>query len=206
MTDLGRTQDLKRFTRRRSKLALLKITAYGDPLLRKQAAKVKTIDEDLKDLAEDMLETMHSATGIGLAAPQVGVSKMFFIVDWSQLSDDDDPKSDDGFQVYINPTVQKVNGNVTGLDEGCLSLPEVTAEVPRADHIEFTYQNLEGEEVTEELDGYPARVFQHEYDHLLGILFIDRIAASERKKVQGTLQDILSGKIKAFDGTKDNSK
>jgi len=187
--------------RRKIKLALLKITAYGDPLLRKQAAKVEVIDEDFKKITRDMLETMHAATGIGLAAPQVGVSKMFFIVDWSQLSDDDDPKRNDGVVVYINPTILKISGDAASFDEGCLSLPEVTAEVVRSDHIEFTYQNLEGEEITEVLDGYPARVFQHEYDHLQGVLFIDRITASERKKIQGTLQDILSGKIKAFDGT-----
>jgi peptide deformylase len=188
-----------------SKLALLKITAYGDPLLRKQAAKVEAIDKDFKKLTQDMLETMHEATGIGLAAPQVGVSKMFFIVDWAQLADEKDPKRNDGVVVYINPVINKINGEISNVEEGCLSLPQVTAEVPRADHIEFTYQNLKGEEVSETLNGYPARVFQHEYDHLRGILFIDHITLSERKKIKDLLQDILSGKIKAFDGTKDNS-
>ncbi|MCF7810301.1 peptide deformylase [bacterium] len=186
-------------------MALLKITAYGDPLLRKQAAKVEAIDKVFKKLTQDMLETMHEATGIGLAAPQVGVSKMFFVVDWTQLADDDDPKRDEGVVVYINPSIQKVDGDIEYLDEGCLSLPQVTAEVPRAHHVEFTYESFDGEEVSETLDGYPARVFLHEFDHLQGVLFIDRISTSDRKKIKGLLQDILSGKIKAFDGTKQNS-
>lgn len=148
-----------------------------------------------------MLETMHEAGGIGLAAPQVGVSKMLFIADWSKLPEEDDPKRDEGFTVYINPAIHSASDRVLLLEEGCLSLPEVTAEVSRPDSVEVSYQNMDGTEVREELTGYPARVFQHEYDHLRGILFIDRIDKKERAKIKSKLQDILAGRIKAFDGT-----
>ena len=184
-----------------TELALRRITAYGDPLLRKQSARIEETDDGIRQLSDDMLETMHEAGGIGLAAPQVGVSKMLFIADWSKLPEEDDPKRGEGFTVYINPAIHSASDRVLLLEEGCLSLPEVTAEVPRPDSVEVSYKNMDGTEVREELTGYPARVFQHEYDHLRGILFIDRIDKKERAKIKSKLQDILAGRIKAFDGT-----
>jgi len=184
-----------------TELALRRITAYGDPLLRKQSARIEEIDDCIRRLSDDMLETMHEAGGIGLAAPQVGVSKMLFIADWSKLPDDNDPMKDAGFVVYINPAIHTASDRILMQEEGCLSLPEVTAEVPRPDSIEISYQNLDGIEEREELTDYHARVFQHEYDHLRGILFIDRIDKKERAKIKSKLQDILAGRIKAFDGT-----
>lgn len=187
--------------KKEKKLSLLKITAYGDPILRRQAERVDGIDDDFRKLIQNMLETLHAAGGIGLAAPQIGISKMFLVIDWSQLNDENDPKKQEGFTVYVNPVIHGVGGNRTPQEEACLSLPKISAEVSRADNIEISYETLDGEEVKEELIGYHARVFQHEYDHLLGILFIDRISPAERKKLKTKLQDILAGRIKPFDGT-----
>jgi peptide deformylase len=180
-------------------LALLKIIAYGDPILRKQSAEIGEIDADLSRLIDDMLETLHVAGGIGLAAPQVTASKMLFVIDWSVLPDD--AMSNEGIEIYINPKILIIGDSKETEAEGCLSLPEVTAEVLRSNEIQICYQNLEGKEISRTLTGYPARVIQHEYDHLLGILFIDRLDPSQRARIKDKLQDILAGRTKSFDGT-----
>ena len=181
-------------------MALLKIIAYGDPILRKQSADIDEIDANLSRLIDDMVEILHEAGGIGLAAPQVAVSKMLFVIDWSILPDD--PMNREGIEVYINPKIQIICDAKETEAEGCLSLPEVSAEVLRSNEIQISYQNLEWKEITRTLIGYPARVVQHEYDHLLGILFIDRLSPSQRTKIKDKLQDILAGRIKPFDGTR----
>lgn len=147
-----------------------------------------------------MLETLHAANGLGLAAPQVGVSRMLFIVDWSMLDDADGEEIED-VEVYINPVLKKAAEKTAMGEEGCLSFPEISARVERIDQVEISYQNLDGEEVVKVLDDFPARVVQHEYDHLMGILFIDRISARERSRIKPKLQDILAGRIKTFDGS-----
>jgi len=131
-----------------------------------------------------------------LAAPQVGESKMLFLIDWMHLVEEDG-----GIKPYINPEVVETGDSTTVEKEGCLSLPEIWAEVRRADRIKVRYTTLEGVEVAEELTGMPARVFLHEYDHLLGILFIDRISRSERARLKSGLQAILDGTVKPFDGS-----
>ena len=179
----------------------MKIITYGDPILRKQSARIENIDGDIVSLIDDMLETLHDADGLGLAAPQVGVSKMLFIVDWSLLDETGSEGNDEGVDIYINPVLRKVDEETDSGDEGCLSLPGVTATVERIDQIEISYQNLDGEDVEIVLKGLPARVVQHEYDHLAGILFIDRISARERDRNKSKLQDILAGRIKSLDGS-----
>jgi len=187
--------------RQENNLALLKILPYGDPILRKRSVDVDEIDEDLRHLVDDMIETMEAAVGLGLAAPQVGISKRFFVINWTELEDDDEEPQTQDLVVYINPAITKADGEIESDAEGCLSLPKMSAKVTRPSEIVITYQNLDGEEVREELSGYPARAVQHEYDHLQGILFIDRISKEERAKLKGQLQDILSGRIVPFDGT-----
>jgi len=180
-------------------VSLMKIIAYGNPILRKQSSEIKEIDGEIRRLVGDMKETMKAAGGVGLAAPQVAVSKMLFVVDWSLLENEE--IREEGIVAYINPVIHSVSEkNIVDL-EGCLSIPEVAAEVMRPDRIEMSYQDLNGGEVELELTGYPARVVQHEYDHLQGILFIDRLAQSERAKIRDKLKDILAGRVKPFDGT-----
>jgi len=126
-----------------------------------------------------MLETMHLAGGVGLAAPQVNVSRMLFIIDWSALEGKFDQVKDKGVVVYINPVIHSVGNETLKEEEGCLSLPGINAEVERSDELEISYQTLEGEEIKEEYEDYPVRIILHEFDHLQGVLFIDRITKRE---------------------------
>lgn len=176
-------------------MALLKITAYGDPLLRRQAAQIEEIDEELLKLIDDLSETMKAADGVGLAAPQVGVSRRLFLIDWSKLLEEGGE-----VKAYLNPEILAKGSDFVETQEGCLSLPDVWADVERSDQITIRYQTVTGEIVEEELTEFPARVFQHENDHLLGILFIDHIPLVDRKKWQDTLQKIMDGEIKPFSG------
>lgn len=172
---------------------LLKITPYGTPLLRKQSTRIDPIDDDARRLAADLIETMRAASGLGLAAPQVGVSRQLFVIDWSVIEEGGEGVA------YINPEIIEKAGNNVSRQEGCLSIPKVYADVIRPDKVHVRYQNLEGELVDETLIGTAARVFQHEFDHLQGVLFIDRVTADVRKELKPGLQDILTGVIKPFD-------
>ncbi len=184
-----------------TKLAFLKITPYGDPLLRKQSLPIEQVDDEIKQLVEDMADTMQAANGVGLAAPQVGVSKMLMIINWSLVEEDDEINIDKkpGIKAYINPEITESNGDIVESEEGCLSLPEVWGNVMRPDEIRISYMNQNGENVEEELYGFHARVFQHEIDHLFGVLFIDRMSPKDRALVKDNLQAILDGKVKPFD-------
>jgi peptide deformylase len=177
-------------------LALRKIIPYGDSLLRRQSQKIETVDDDILTLIADMKEVVKAAEGVGLAAPQVGVSKMLFLIDWANLED-----GDEEIIAYINPRIIERGDITVETAEGCLSLPEVWADVQRPDEIKVEYQTVDGVLHEKDLIGMPARVFQHELDHLLGILFIDRISSSERAELKEDLQAIMSGKVKPFDGT-----
>ncbi len=178
-------------------MALLKITPYGDSLLRKQSEPVDEIDDEIRQFISDMSETMEAAEGVGLASPQAGKSKMLFLIDWSKLEED----KSGSIKAYVNPEIISKEGKIEKVQEGCLSLPEVWADVDRPEKVKVKYQDIDGNMHEEELTGMPARVFQHEFDHLIGILFIDRISKSERKKIKGTLQAIMDGRIKPFDGS-----
>jgi len=175
-------------------LALLKVIPYGNPHLRKQSSPVVEIDDQIRQLVEGMIQTMRAAKGVGLSAPQVDVQKMLFVIDWTLLEEEGE------VQVYINPRVLESDGRTTSLQEGCLSFPEVVIDIARSERIRVAYRTLDGREVEEELTDYPARVFQHEYDHLFGILFIDRISSEARAKLKGKLQAILDGRVQPFDG------
>ena len=176
-------------------MALRKIIPYGDTLLRRQSEKIEIVDDEIRKLVADMKEVVKAAEGVGLAAPQVGESKMLFLIDWSNLEDE---RND--VITYINPRITSRGDTIEEALEGCLSLPEVWANVNRPDEIQVEYQNVDGELLKEELSGLPARVFQHELDHLLGILFIDRISTSERAALKDSLQSIMSGEVKPFEG------
>ncbi|WP_114313200.1 peptide deformylase [Thermus caldifontis] len=160
------------------------IRLYGDPVLRKKARPVQDF-KDLKKLAEDMLETMFAARGVGLAAPQIGLSERLFVaVEYADEPEGEErPLRDLVRRVYVvaNPVITHREGRMEGL-EGCLSLPGLYAEeVPRAERIRVVFQDEEGKERTLELEGYMARVFQHEVDHLDGILFFERLPKAKRE-------------------------
>ncbi|GAB6942373.1 peptide deformylase [Thermus brockianus] len=160
------------------------IRLYGDPVLRRKAQPVRDFSR-VKKLAEDMLETMFEARGVGLAAPQIGLSERLFVaVEYADEPDEEErPLRDLVRRVYVvaNPVLLHQEGEVEGT-EGCLSLPGLySEEVPRAERIRVAYQDEEGNPRVLELEGYMARVFQHEMDHLDGVLFFERLPGPKRE-------------------------
>jgi peptide deformylase len=152
------------------------IRTFGDPVLRQRAKEVEEVDGRLVRLAEDMLTTMYAAPGVGLAAPQVGVERRLFVYD-----------AGDGPATIINPEIVESDGEWT-FTEGCLSIPELAWPVVRPKTIHLKARDLDGNEVDIEADEYLARVFQHEIDHLDGVLFVERLEPDQRKQVMGILR------------------
>ncbi|GAB4379101.1 MAG: peptide deformylase [Calditrichia bacterium] len=144
---------------------------------------MEKIDEEIKRFAENLIETMRINEGIGLAAPQVNVLKRIFVIDLSLINEEWSAKA------YINPEILSAEGT-DNMEEGCLSIPGIRSDVVRPFKINVRYLTLEGQPVEEELDGLLARVFQHEYDHLEGILFIDKIAPLQKKLLEPRLKEL----------------
>ncbi len=167
----------------------LRVIGYGDPLLRKTSSD---IDEDypgLKELIENMFETMYASSGVGLAAPQVGLNINMFIVDTSQIKD-----IKNGIKkVFINPVIVETSGEPWKYEEGCLSLPNIREEVSRDENVLINYLDENFVEHEEKYDDINARVILHEYDHLEGILFIDKISSLRRKRIRNQLNSIVDG-------------
>ncbi|WGS64632.1 peptide deformylase [Marinitoga aeolica] len=158
----------------------LKVRLIGDPVLRKKATKIEKIDESFLELLEIMTNMMYREDGVGLAAPQVGISKRFFIMD-------------DGKQLrkVINPEIIEFLGEESTFEEGCLSIPGIFLNVKRPEGVKVKYTNENGEIIEEELHEYTARIFQHEYDHLEGILFIDKVSTASKAKVKGKIKELM---------------
>ncbi len=154
-----------------SKKKLLKIRIIGDKTLKLTAEAVTNFDQELKDFIEDLTYTMYKTDGVGLAAPQVGVSKRIFVVDfyWAEEGATKKPR------VFINPEITFSEGLITH-EEGCLSVPDVYEKVKRPNHIKIKAQDVNGDFFEEEFEEFPAVVFQHEFDHLNGILFVDHLS------------------------------
>tara|TARA_B100000929_G_C15277222_1_gene342244 strand:+ start:65 stop:550 length:486 start_codon:yes stop_codon:yes gene_type:complete len=152
-----------------------------DSVLRKKCLEVENIDESLMTLADNMIETMYSVSGLGLAANQVGISSNFFVIDVGVEKEKREPVT------IINPVITASEEEILG-EEGCLSIPEVFAEVKRSQHVEVKGYDLKGNELRYEAEGYLARAFQHELDHLNGVLFWDNLSKVKR--------DILQRKFK----------
>lgn len=180
---------------------ILPIIAYGDPVLRKIGI---TIDKDypnLDTLISNMRETMDNAHGVGLAAPQIGKAIRLFLVDTSPFADDDE--LDDAEQkflaaynrVFINANILDETGDEWAFNEGCLSIPEVREDVFRNDTVTIEYQDENFEKQTETLTGIAARVVQHEYDHIEGILFTDKLSSLKKRLIKKKLDNISKGKI-----------
>lgn len=169
------------------------IVAYGHPVLKKQANEIVKDEVDVEQLAEDMFETMRSAQGIGLAAPQVGKSLRMFIADASPLEDEE---IGDWKQVFINPEIISESGDDWAFEEGCLSIPNIREDVVRPDKLEINYFDENWIEHTEEFDGMQARIIQHEYDHIEGILFTDHLTAFKKRLLKSKLTNISKGIVK----------
>ncbi len=154
-------------------MAVLLIRRYGDPVLRRRASPVTEITPEIQRLIDDMVETMYDALGIGLAATQVGVPHRILVVDVGRGE----------ARVYVNPEIVEQDGQVVG-EEGCLSLPGIFADVARAKRVVVEGRDREGRPIREEAQGLMARVFQHEIDHLDGILFLDRLDKVSRDRIK----------------------
>ncbi len=159
----------------------LTIIRYPDPRLKKVSEPVTAFDAELKSLADHMLEMMRAAKGVGLAAPQVGINKRLFVMNHSGEAGDD--------RVYANPVLTVIDGEAEA-EEGCLSLPDIHINVFRANKVRLDAQDLEGKPVSVEREGFEARVWQHETDHLLGILLIDRMSFTDKMKHRKRLKEL----------------
>lgn len=182
---------------------ILPIVAYGDPVLKREAVEIDSKYEGLDDLIENMFESMYEASGVGLAAPQIGKSIRLFVVDGSPFAEDDedepDPRAEGlmGFKkVFINPIVEEESGEEWAFNEGCLSIPDIREEVYRKERIVITYYDQNWKLHEETYDGYAARIIQHEYDHVEGILFTDRISPLKKRLLSKRLMNISKGIVK----------
>ena len=168
------------------------ILMYGDPVLRQKAKEVEK-GTDVKQLIEDMYETMHNANGIGLAAPQIGKSIRLFVVDGTIL--DDEPNMVDFKKVFINPTLLEEKGSPWEYEEGCLSIPNIREKISRLEKVRIRYYDADWNLVEEQYDGLKARVIQHEYDHIEGKMFVDYLTPLRKRLLKGKLADISKGKV-----------
>jgi peptide deformylase len=170
------------------------ITVYGDPVLRKKTSDIDRNYEGIDKLAGDLFETMHNAEGVGIAAPQIGLSLRIFVVDLSPLGKEY-LELINFKKVFVNAHIIERGGEDELMDEGCLSIPVIREDILRKNKIRIKYQDLEWKEYDEVYTGYQARVIQHEYDHLDGILFIDHCSPLKRRLLKGKLTDISKGKV-----------
>lgn len=168
------------------------IVMYGDPVLRQRAQDIKP-GTDIKQLVEDMFETMRGASGIGLAAPQIGKSIRLFIVDGTVLEDEEG--MEDFKKVFINPEMLEELGTPWEFEEGCLSIPNIREKVSRKEKLKIRYYDENWNLVEEEYDGMKARIIQHEYDHIEGKMFVDYLTPLKKRLLKGKLADISKGKV-----------
>lgn len=179
---------------------ILPIVGYGDPVLRKVGTEVTKDYPNLSETIANMYDTMYNACGVGLAAPQVGFPIRLFIVDTEPFSDSDDVTKEEAEQLkgfkktFINAKMIKEEGEEWGFNEGCLSIPDVREDVYRNRNITIEYYDENFEKKTEEYDGLIARVIQHEYDHIEGVLFTDKISSLKKQLIKKKLQNIMEGK------------
>jgi len=180
---------------------ILPIVAYGDPVLKKVAEEIDEQYEGLSKLIEDMFETMYASHGVGLAAPQIGRSIRLFIVDGAPFAEPDEDGEEDPLaagiesfkKVFINPIIEEEEGKEWGFSEGCLSIPKIREEVFRKPKVRITYFDENWDFHDEVYEGYAARIIQHEYDHIEGILFTDHLSPLKKRLLQKRLVNISKG-------------
>ena len=172
------------------------IVVYGHPILRKVAAEIYKDYPDLSQLIADLFETMYYSEGLGLAAPQIGKSIRIFVIDGKPAAEDD-PSLADFKRAFINPHITERSGETLPMTEGCLSIPNLREEVMREAHVKINYYDENWQFHDEVFEGYKARIIQHEYDHLDGILFTDKISPLRRRLLKGKLTAISKGNFEA---------
>ncbi len=177
------------------------IYIYGSGILRKECVEIDENYPELPKLIEDMFATMYATEGVGLAAPQIGKDIRLFVVDATPFAEDD-PTAKDFKKVFINPEIYEVSEEEVLYNEGCLSVPGIHEDVYRPESIRINYLDENFEEHDEELTGWPARVVQHEYDHLDGIVFTDRLSGLRKTLLRNKLTGMTKGKFSCAYRTK----
>ena len=177
------------------------IVAYGDPVLRKVTVDIDK-SFDVKKLSEDMFETMYNAKGVGLAAPQIGLNVRMFVVDGRPFNEgedmkerDKDPSLIDFKKIFINAEILEEDGDDWAFEEGCLSIPDVREDIYRPEYVTIRYFDADWNEHTEEYEGLAARIIQHEYDHIDGILFTDHLNPVKKRMLKNKLAKITKGRV-----------
>jgi peptide deformylase len=180
---------------------ILPIVAYGNPVLKRVADEITSDYPNLSELIENMWETMYAAHGVGLAAPQIGLSIRLFVIDASLFVDEEEMDQEeidtlkDLKKVFINPIIEKEQGELWSFNEGCLSIPDVREDVSRKEEIVVSYvdENFTPQQL--ELNGLAARVVQHEYDHIQGVLFTDHLSPLKKRLIKKRLTSISNGSV-----------
>lgn len=175
---------------------ILPIVAYGEPVLRKKAEPIDPHYPELQTLIDNMWETMYRASGVGLAAPQIGKAIRLFVIDASPFAEDD-PQLEGFKKVFINARILEETGQEWLFNEGCLSFPELREDIYRRSNIRMYYQDEHFNEYEQEFTGLAARIIQHEYDHIEGILMVDRISPLKKQLIKKKLSNISRGLVKA---------
>ncbi|MCF1192152.1 peptide deformylase [Mangrovimonas sp. AS39] len=181
---------------------VLPIVAYGDPVLKKVGEEISKDYPKLNELIDNMYETMDQAFGVGLAAPQIGLAIRLFVVDASPFAEDESLSDDEQAylktfkKTFINAKILMEEGDEWAFNEGCLSIPDVREDVFRKPRITMEYQDENFESHTEVFEGLAARIIQHEYDHIDGILFTDKLSSLKKRLIKGKLSNISKGNIK----------
>jgi peptide deformylase len=171
------------------------IVPYGDPVLRKVAKPIKLGSIDLIKLSEDMFETMYGAHGVGLAAPQIGLSIRLFVIDATSFGEDE-PALIDFKKVFINAEILEENGEKWSFNEGCLSIPDIREDIDRKQNVTISYFDENWQEHEETFSGLAARIIQHEYDHIDGKLFVDKLSPLRKAMLNNRLTSISKGIVK----------
>ncbi|WP_434035317.1 peptide deformylase [Formosa sp. 4Alg 33] len=180
---------------------ILPIVAYGDPVLKKVGQDIDPDYPKLDELLDNMFETMYNAYGVGLAAPQIGLPIRLFVIDAAPFADDEDLSEEEqkeltGFKkVFINAKITAEEGDEWAFNEGCLSIPDVREDVFRKSKVTIEYQDENFEKHVDTYDGLVARVIQHEYDHIDGILFTEKLSTLKKRLIKGRLENISKGKV-----------
>lgn len=172
----------------------LPIIAYGDPVLRQRTKEIDKNYPELDVLIKNMFETMYAAYGVGIAAPQIGLPIRLFVIDGEPYGEDE-PIMKNFKKVFINPQIIDETGDLWSYNEGCLSIPDIREDISRKEEIKIVYFDENWVEHEETFTGLAARVIQHEYDHIEGILFTDKLSPLKKALIKGKLNDISKGKI-----------
>ncbi len=173
----------------------LPVYLYGHPVLRNISTDIEPGYPDLKKLVADMFETMYASEGVGLAAPQIGRNDRIVVIDASPLAENF-PECDGWKKALINPRIEVLDGDPVSRSEGCLSLPGLSEDVKRVEHIRLSYLDEDFQPHEEEIEGFLARIVQHECDHLEGKVYIDHISLIRKQLIKSKLNNILSAKVR----------